>query len=184
MSLLRQFPRLLLLLCSMILAYTLYGFGLLEPLHHIPTAYSYLAIFIGGMLFSFGFTAAFGAAVFIEVGHMSNVALGAMVGGMGAMLADILIFHLLREQLFREEIVKLQTLRIIQAIQRMLYRESVPHIMRTYFLWIFAGIMIASPLPDECGVMLMSTCTEIKERTFAILCFILNTIGIGVLLTI
>jgi uncharacterized membrane protein YdjX (TVP38/TMEM64 family) len=55
--------------------------------------------------------------------------------------------------------------------------------MREYILWSFAGLLIASPLPDEIGVTLVSGLTEIRLRTFAALCFVLNTIGILIILT-
>jgi len=47
---------------------------------------------------------------------------------------------------------------------------------------IFAGFVIASPLPDEIGVSLLAGTTKISTRTFAILSYFLNTAGIFIVL--
>ena len=44
--------------------------------------------------------------------------------------------------------------------------------------------MIASPLPDEFGVTLLTGLTKIKEKSFRYITFILDTIGILILILI
>ena len=56
--------------------------------------------------------------------------------------------------------------------------------MRGILLWSFAGIVIASPLPDEFGVTLVSSVSTMRPRQFAVLCFLLNTAGIFVIFLI
>jgi len=48
----------------------------------------------------------------------------------------------------------------------------------------YLGILIASPLPDEAGVIMLAGLTKIKSNVFAILSFSLNTAGILILLLI
>ena len=43
---------------------------------------------------------------------------------------------------------------------------------------LLAAVVIASPLPDEIGVALLSTTTRLSQRAFVILCFAVNTLGI------
>ncbi len=42
--------------------------------------------------------------------------------------------------------------------------------------------MIASPLPDEIGVALLSGTTKLSDRAFGIFCVTMNTLGILVIL--
>ena len=46
-----------------------------------------------------------------------------------------------------------------------------------YLLYAFAGLVIASPLPDEIGVSLLGI-SKIKLYKFIIISFIFNTIGV------
>lgn len=178
MRIVKEYPRLLLLLASTCLAYGLYMMGALHWLHGTQGASEYMAAFIGGLLITFGFTAPFGIGVFLEIGHSLNPWLGAAVGALGALLADLVIFHVMRFEFFHEEIHKLRTTRIVTWAHRKLHHESVPEKVREYLVWCFAGLVIASPLPDEFGVILVSSMTNINERAFAVLSFFMNMLGI------
>jgi hypothetical protein len=59
-----------------------------------------------------------------------------------------------------------------------LHHENFPEKLRKYLLWSFAGIIIASPVPDEFGVALVSSLTTINKKAFAILSLIANMSGI------
>ena len=47
---------------------------------------------------------------------------------------------------------------------------------------ITACIAIASPLPDEIGVVLFASYKDVTTKTFSIFSYVLNTIGIFVIL--
>ena len=49
-------------------------------------------------------------------------------------------------------------------------------------MYAFAGILIASPLPDEAGVTMLAGLTKISVKSLALISFILNTLGIIILL--
>jgi uncharacterized membrane protein YdjX (TVP38/TMEM64 family) len=51
-------------------------------------------------------------------------------------------------------------------------------------MYAFAGILIASPLPDEAGVIMLAGLTKIKTWALAIISIILNTIGILIMLSL
>ena len=56
--------------------------------------------------------------------------------------------------------------------------------IRNYLLYIFMGIVIASPLPDEIGVTMLAGLTKIKQKYLILISFILNTIGIFLIIYI
>ena len=55
---------------------------------------------------------------------------------------------------------------------------------RHYLLYVVAGIVIASPLPDELGVSMLVGLSHIKPFSFALISFIMNSLGILVMLLI
>ncbi len=177
-----QYPKLCLLCGSFILAYVLYQIGALDWFGHALNGHGYASMFLGGMLFSYGFTAPFGIGIFVEMGHEVHPLIAAPLAGIGALLSDLFIFSIVRYSAFHDEIHKIQFSRPMIWIRSILHHESVSDRMRNYILWAFAGIIIGSPLPDEFGVMLLGSATELKGRQLAILCFTLNTIGIFVIL--
>ncbi|OGJ65943.1 hypothetical protein A3A67_03710 [Candidatus Peribacteria bacterium RIFCSPLOWO2_01_FULL_51_18] len=182
MRVFRDYPRLLLLGVSIAAAYILYLWGWFDPFASLTNGGGYVALFIAGILFSFGFTAAFGFAIFVELAHVTNPFFGAVAGGLGALTADLTIFQLMRFEFFHEELHRLKGTRFLQRVRSILYHERFPERLRSYILWSFAGIVIASPLPDEIGVVLVSSLAEINQRTFALFCFFLNTAGILLIL--
>lgn len=176
-----HYPKLLLLLCSFVLTYVLYLAGLFDLLPRYLGGYGYLSMFLGGLLFSFGFTTSFAIAIFIEMAALVNPFAGAAIAGIGAMLADLLIFRFIRFS-FLDEIHRLKTTTVIRWLRDVLHHDSIPEQIRRYIAWSVAGIIIASPLPDELGVSLLSGVSEIKDKPFAVFCFGLDAIGILIVL--
>lgn len=182
MSFFRAYPKLLILCATTVAAYAMYAMGGLRWLDTIPVSGEYLAIFIGGLLFSYGFTSPFGIGVFLEIGHKVNPVLGGIIGGIGALLSDLVIFEIMRFEVFHDEMHRIRSSRIVVWAHRVLHHEKFPQEVREYLLWSFAGIVIASPLPDEFGVALVSSLTDIRAKSFALLCFTFNTAGVILLL--
>ena len=176
-----SYPRLCLLCISFAAAYVLYHVGAFDWMNYI-NGYGYLSIFIGGVLFSFGFTTPFALAIFAEMATHTHPFIAAPIAGMGALLSDILIFDLIRYSIFHSEIERLRSSRLVMRIHALIHHENISERMRRMILWSFAGIIIASPLPDEFGVSLVSSITHIQPRQFALLCFCLNTAGVLLIL--
>jgi hypothetical protein len=176
-----KYPKLILLLCSFVLAYTLYVLGYFDPLPGMLRGYGYVSMFLGGLLFSFGFTTPFAIVIFVAMANEVHPLLGAVVAGCGAVIADMTIFGLIRFS-FLDELHRLKTSVMLRMVRAQIHRETMPERIRQYVLWSIAGIIIASPLPDEFGVTLLSGLSEIKEKQFAITCFIFNTVGILIIL--
>lgn len=182
MNTIRKYPKLCLLGLSIVAAYALFAAGGLHWLHGTKGSSELMAAFLGGILFTFGFTTPFGIGVFVEIGTSVNPILGSLIGGFGALLADLTIFQVMRFEFFHEEIYHLKSTRIAQWMHSVIHHDSFPEKFRRYLLWAFAGIIIASPVPDEFGVALVSSIASIDRRAFAALSFICNTAGILVII--
>lgn len=173
-----KYPKLTLLLGTFVLAYILHHLGFFDRFSHYLNGHGYFSMLLGGALFSFGFTAAFGIALIIDVAVNVDPMIGALVAGIGATFVDTVLFSLVRFTVFHEEIHALRTSRVFVMIHRFLHRESVSERVRRMILWSVAGLVIASPLPDEFGVTLISSVSSMQKRDFVGFCFILNTLGI------
>lgn len=178
----RNYPRLCLLMFCFLFAYALYYAGMFHWIHGVVNGYGYVTVFIGGLLFSFGFTTPFGVAVFVEMAGDVNPFLAAPIAGFGAFLTDLLLFDFIRISAFHSEMQRLRASRFFQFFHTLLHHESVSEKMRQYLLWSFAGFILASPLPDEFGVSLVSGVLQVKPRIFSMMCFLCNTVGIFLIL--
>jgi hypothetical protein len=176
-----EYPKLSLLACSFLLAYILYIQGFFDLLPELLNGYGYISMFLGGLLFSFGFTTPFAVAIFIEMADTVDPLLGAIIAGFGAVLSDMTIFEFVRFS-FLDELRRLKKTAWLKWIRNHAHQESIPERIRQYTAWSIAGILIASPLPDEIGVTLLSGYTELRPRTFAGICFAFNTFGVFTML--
>jgi|SRR3989344_2719656 len=138
----------------------------------------YLGVFIAGILFTFGFTTPFAVGFFIILNPV-NPLLVAVIGGAGALLGDIIIFSVIRFT-FIDEFERLEKTKVIKTIRKEI-NLHLSHRARLYFLYTLAGLIIASPLPDEIGVTMLAGLTHIKLRGIAIISFVFNSIGILIL---
>ncbi len=177
------YPKFFALILSCALAYMLFSTGVLEMFGESLNGYGYFSIFIAGLLFSFGFTAPFAVGILLAMAHNIDPYLGALIGGFGAFLSDVFIFEFVRFS-FHDEIHHFRSTRMFQVLHALVHHERVPAIVRMYLLWSFAGIIIASPFPDELGITLISSVTSLDTRRFGVLCFVLNVIGILIILEI
>lgn len=173
-----DYPRLIGLGMCMGLAYVLYQVGMFEWLDGRLHGFGYMGAFAAGLLFSYGFTTPFAIAAFIAMAHEVNPFIAAPIAGIGALISDFVIFELLRVSFFGDELERLRHASIIDRIHRALHHDTTPEIIRRWSLWALAGVVIASPLPDEIGVALLSGTTKINERAFAVICVTMNTLGI------
>ena len=177
-----KYPKLLLLVASFLAAYMLFEQGFFHTFAEALNGYGYRSAFLGGLLFSFGFTTAFGIAIFVEIGSHVDPLIAAVIAGFGALLSDYVIFSLIRFSVFHDELHQLKSSRIVSWLTSFFHHERLSERFRRTLLWSFAGLIIASPLPDEIGVMMVSSIESVRTREFSLLCFLLNTIGIFLIL--
>ncbi len=176
-----KYPKIFALIILIISAYFIFKNPIINQIVSHLGALSYLGVFVAGILFAFGFTAPFAVGFFIA-SNPSNIWLAGIVGGIGAMVSDLLIFRFIRFS-FKDEFNKIRREKISKKLNKLI-KIILNDQIKVYLMYIFAGFLIASPLPDEAGVIMLAGMTKINSRILAILSFILNTIGIMVILMI
>lgn len=142
-----------------------------EILLHLGS-WGYVGAFFGGILFVSTFTVATGGIILFSLAQYLHPVEIALVAGLGAVVGDLLIFRLIKNDL-QTELRTIYNSRLNgRHISRLLHTK--------YFSWslpVIGAIIIASPLPDEIGISLMGL-SKIKTFKFVFVSFLLNTIGI------
>lgn len=174
------YPKLILLGACIVLAYVLFqteGFQVLaEQLNHG----GYVSIFLAGCLFAYGFTAPFAVGFFFTLSDDVNLFLAAPLAALGALFSDLLIFSWIHTS-FKDEFERIKLTRVMRRV-RQLFNHHLDLRLRKYFMWVVAGFIIGSPLPDEIGVSLVSGFTALDKRMFCLIDYSCNLVGIGTLL--
>lgn len=179
MSLLKiKYPKLFFFFLTILIAYIMFSNRNFLPFHNFLLSSGYAGIFLAGILFVYGFTAAPATAILLILAKEQNILLAGFIAGFGALFGDLLIFNLIKHS-FKDEIKKISKEKIYIYIN-----NKTPKPFKKYFIPILAGFIIASPLPDEIGVSLLAISTKISIKTFSLISYILNTIGIFVILMI
>src|SRR3989338_2239244 len=176
-----RYPKFLLLLTTIVVAYILFREWEVMPFHDAFLKYWPIGAFVGGLFFVYGFTAAPATVLLLFLGRENNLLLVGLIAGLGALAGDILIFKFVRHS-FADEIERIWQWKIWLWFAELTKRA--PAGLRKYILLVFAGFIIASPLPDEIGVLLLAASQSISLKLFSILSYLLNTAGIFVILLI
>ena len=141
----------------------------------------YIPVFIGGLLYTVGFTAPISTGFFLAL-HPSNILIASLIGAAGALITDIALFSFIRLS-FMDEFRLLERSSLIKHIMSGV-RMIFPKKLRSFLVYIFVAIIIASPLPDELGVALLAGFTKFHPYSFMTMSYIGNTLGIFILLWI
>ena len=174
-----DYPKLTALVICIILAYFLFSNPSTQTYASHLGSYGYLGVFIAGILFAFGFTAPFSVGFFISL-NPANIWIAGIIGGLGALMSDLIIFSTIKVS-FEDEFKRLRNSKTFVRITRLI-EKSIKEKIRIYLMYVFVGILIASPLPDEAGVTMLAGLTKISAKSLALISFILNTLGIVILL--
>lgn len=166
-----RYPNLTLLILSLLVAYILLRNGLLHPFVEYMGELGYFGVFIAGLFFVSTFTIAPAAAVLFVFAGALNPFLVAVIGGAGAMIGDYVAMRFIREGLVEE----------LSPILRALHLYRRINILHTkYFAWlapVIGAAIIASPFPDEAGLILLGA-SKIPLSRLMLITFLLNTVGI------
>lgn len=134
-------------------------------------SFEYIGALFAGMLFVSSFTAAISIAVIaIMTENINPVALG-LIGGVGAVTGDYLIFRLVRSNI-QQELTLLFGKEATSHVKAVLYSKYI-----AWTLPIIGIFIIASPLPDEMGVSLLGI-SKISEAKFILISYLSNAVGI------
>ena len=131
----------------------------------------YIGALIAGSFFVSSFTAAISIVVIAIMTENINPMALALIGGVGAVMGDYLVFKYVRSHLGDE-------LALLFGKSGTAY---VKHVLRSkYIAWmlpILGAFIIASPLPDELGVSLLGM-SKMSDARFILISYISNAVGI------
>lgn len=176
-----RYPKLFALIAFIILAYFIFSNPTVKDFVLNLEDWNSFGAFIAGIFFAFGFTSPFSAGFFITL-NPENILLIGLAAGIGAMLGDLFIFHLIRFS-FRDEFERLENTHPAKKLSKEI-DLVFGHKIKIYLIYALAGFFIASPLPDEAGIIMLAGLTKIKPSILAISSLILHTAGILILLGI
>ncbi len=177
-----KYPKLLLFIIALLVGvFVLYESFHYESLHNFIVSLGYFGTFIGGFFYAYGFTAPPATAVLLVLAKEQYLILAVLIGGLGAVISDFLIFKFVRFS-FSDEINRLKKETLIRKIEKM--EKKFFGRLYEYIFPTFAGFLIASPLPTEIGVSMMASIDKLSTKRFLIIAYILHSIGIAIILTI
>jgi hypothetical protein len=170
-----KYPKLLLLIIITIFVYYIFSQPFISEWMKTVNKFGYFGIFFSGIFTSLGFTTPLGVGLLIKI-NPQNIFIGSVIGGIGATIADLLIFKTIKFS-FIDEFKRLGKTKFFREIGHIV-KKNKSVLIRHYLLYVFAGILLATPLPDEVGVSMLAGLTTIKPLKLAIISFILHTLAI------
>ena len=177
-----KYPKLFLLLATIVVAVIIFYEGRnYGPFHNFLVSLGYGGIFLGGVFYAYGFTAAPATAVLLVLAQEQNFIFVVLIGGLGALLSDWLIFSFIRYS-FTNEINKLKKEKFVKMMAK--NSESLFSSYHKYIFPTFAGFLVASPLPTEIGVTMMASIKNLSVKKFMIIAYLLHSFGILIILLV
>lgn len=174
-----KYPKLFIMILMILISYFIFSNPAVSEQIKLLSDFGYAGTFFAGILTVFGFTAPLGFGLLIDL-NISNIWIGTIIGGIGATVGDLLIFKTIKFS-FMDEFEELERTGAIKKIREIVKKNK--HILiKHYLLYIFAGIVIATPLPDELGVSMLAGLTTIKPLKFMIISFLLHAAAVFVFL--
>jgi len=165
------FENLLIVAASVIAAIFLAKAGIFETILTQTKELELIGSFIAGLFFTSLFTVAPATVALGEIAQANNIFLVAVLGGAGAVIGDLVLFKFLKSHLTDELVSLFSHPKRKRAVK--VFNLKVFH-----WLMIFLGaVVIASPLPDEIGLMLMGI-SKLRPSILMPISFVLNSIGI------
>lgn len=173
-----KYPKFLLFILAVFIAYLIFQGKNYTPLYSFISSLGVSGVFISGIFYTYSFTSPPATALLLLLAKQNSVIFSAMLGGIGALLGDLLIFSFIKYG-FKDEIEKLRKENLIKRTS-----EALPKIIKKYVLPVLAIIAIASPLPDEIGVSLLAFYKKMPIYIFIAISYVANTLGILIILLI
>ncbi len=170
-----KYPKLFWLFALIVAAYFIFSRPFFSEWMQTFNELGHVGTFISGALTALGFTSPFGIGLLINI-NPENVLFTTFIAGLGATIVDLLIFKIIKTSLM-DEFRKLEKTKVIREIEGIV-KKNKSVLIRHYLLYVFAGIMLVTPLPDELGVSMLAGLTTVKPLNLAIIGFFLHSTSI------
>ncbi|MBI2012059.1 hypothetical protein HYS91_04790 [Candidatus Daviesbacteria bacterium] len=166
-----KFKYLTVVLISVLIAIILAENETFKNFLHNLGSLEYVGALSAGLLFVSTFTFAISTVIIVLLSQDIHPLAIALIGGVGAVLGDLLIFKLIKDKLGHE-------------LALLIGKEETHHIKALlksrYVSWtlpLIGAFIIASPLPDELGISLLGL-TKISDTKFILISYLSNSFGI------
>src|SRR3989344_3455325 len=133
-----RYPKLLALFFVIIIAYVIFSNDSVGAWVSGLGDSGYIAVFIFGMLFTFGFTTPFAIGFFITL-NLENIWIAGFVAGTGALIMDLVLFKFLKFS-FADEFYRLENTHIVKRTS-VIIRKEIGRRLQAYLVYAFAGIV-------------------------------------------
>jgi uncharacterized membrane protein YdjX (TVP38/TMEM64 family) len=136
--------------------------------------WGYVGAFIVGAFYTYSISSPPAAAVFYVLAQSLNPFVAAALGGLGAMLGDLVIFKFIKTDILPEAKLLAHDLKLPNIRD-----GKMLHIIKKIAPFI-AGFIIASPLPDEIGAAMFGA-IKYDTRKFLVISWLCNSTGLLVI---
>lgn len=131
----------------------------------------YLGAFIAGVLFVSTFTVPISVVILSVLNSHLSLPEICLAAGIGAMLGDFVMFHLVKDDLMEE----------LKPVEKYIEGTHLWKLLHTrHFQWtlpVIGAIFIMTPLPNELGISLLKL-ARMPTPEFTLVSFLLNLVGI------
>ncbi len=149
--------------------------GLIDFFVYLFRDYYILASFVAGIFFTSAFTLAPSSVALVHIAENSPIRDVVIWGGLGAMCGDLILFFFIKDR-FANDLMK--------TIKPKTMRHILYSLHFGFLKWlspILGALIIASPLPDEFGIILLGM-SKVKTVVLIPISFIMNMFGIYLLI--
>jgi len=158
---------------SVIVAIVIVKTGLIVKFINLTQGIWFVNSFVAGMFFTSVFTTAPAIVMLGGIAQYSDSVISvALIGGLGALCGDLIIFKFMRDRLLED---------ITYILKRETGKERLSSILKLksfrWFTFLLGALIIASPFPDELGVMMLGF-SRTKTSLFIPISFVFNFLGI------
>jgi membrane protein YqaA with SNARE-associated domain len=177
-----RYPKLFLLTLSIASGFLVYFDQNNFHFHEAIINSGYLGIFLAGFFLAHGFTMGPAIAALLIISKTETFLLTSIIATLGAIIGNGVFYNLLRIS-YHKELAELSRLYFFKKLQEWA-DQNTPQFVRTYILPVFAGIISATPLPDEFSVILVKASKEISATAFALTTALVGIFGVTIILLI
>lgn len=144
----------------------------------LTVSYSpYLISFVAGIFFTSLLTISPASIIIAELGTRGAPLEVAFFAALGALIGDLILFYFVKDSISAD---------INELLKNSIKHYHLDRMHSKYARWILPVVgasIIASPLPDELGIMLMGA-SKIKTRYLIPISFVMNFIGVLLVLSV
>jgi hypothetical protein len=164
-------PKIIIFVLCIVFAYYIFRSPIVISWIEYIEKLNYAGNFFAGMLLALGFSAPF-AIGFFMIAQPGNIIFAALCGALGAVVSDLIVFKFIKVS-FIKEFRDLEKTPAIEKIRK-IFDHSFSIRLRHYILYIFAGLILVTPLPDEIGVSMLAGLTTIRPKILVAISFVLH----------